>query len=130
MINCRSLYKYDISHYSERNHLSMIDDQELVDDQLPAGHTPVWIEPPTGATQVQKLEGVETMAGQYQDVMVLYKYSDRRAAVWCEERGWEYHDATDIFGCEAQCVILLDCWLESEYLTRARNMLIIVNNNG
>merc|ERR1712048_1245756 len=62
--------------------------------------------------------------------MVLYRYSDRRAAVWCEERGWEYHDATDIFGCEAQCVVLLDCWLESEYLTRARNMLIILNNDG
>ena len=48
-------------------HLSTAADQELADDQLPAGHTPVWIEPPRGATQVQMLERVETMAGQYQD---------------------------------------------------------------
>ena len=31
-------------------------DQELPDDQLPRGHTPIWIEPPSGATQVQMLE--------------------------------------------------------------------------
>ena len=67
------------------------------------------------------------MAGQYQDVMVLYHGRDERAAVWCEERGWKYHDATDIFGCEAQCVVLLDCYLTAELITRARNMLIIIN---
>ena len=76
------------------------------------------------------LERVETMAGQYQDVMVLYLWNrnrDERAAAWCEERGWKYHPALGIYGCEAQCVVLLDCLLEPEYLTRARNMLIIVN---
>ena len=54
-------------------HLSTDADEELADDQLPAGHTPVWIEPPSNATQVEMLERVETMAGQYQDVMVLYR---------------------------------------------------------
>ena len=74
------------------------------------------------------LERVETMAGQYQDVMVLYNYPrDDRAAAWCEERGWQYHHADNIYGCEAQCVVLMDCPLETEFLTRARNMLIIVN---
>ena len=109
-------------------HLSMAADQELADDQLPAGHTPVWIKPPCGATQVQMLERVETMAGQYQDVMVLYWDRDERAAAWCEERGWKYHSDSNIQGCEAQCVVLLDCYLRTEYLTRARNMLIILNN--
>ena len=130
--NCRTLYKYDILHDISRDkHLSMAADQELADDQLPAGHTPVWIEPPRGAPQVQMLERVETMAGQYQDVMVLYSWSgerDERAAAWCEERGWMYHWADSIQGCEAQCVVLLDCPLTTEYLTRARNMLIIFKN--
>ena len=111
-------------------HLSTAADQELADDQLPAGHTPVWIEPPRGATQVQMLERVETMAGQYQDVMVL-SYGgtkrDERAAAWCEERGWKYHSALNIYGCEAQCVVLLQCYLLPEFLTRGRNMLIIIN---
>ena len=111
----------------------MAADQELPDDQLPAGHTPVWIEPPSfQTTQVQMLERVETMAGQYQDVMVLYwggDDRDERAAAWCEERGWKYHNASNIFGCEAQCVVLLDCYLQTELLTRARNMLIILDIN-
>ena len=74
------------------------------------------------------LERVETMAGQYQDVMVLYRDRDERAAAWCEERGWKYYLNRRIYGCEAQCVVLLDCPLYTEYLTRARNMLIILNN--
>ena len=104
-------------------------DQELAEDQLPPGLTPIWIEPPDGATQVQMLERVEDIvAGRYQDVMVLYRpSSDERAAAWCGERGWQYHDAVNITGCEAQCVILLDCGLEPEYITRGINMLIIVN---
>ena len=123
------MYKYNISHEKStlEIHLSMAADQELPDDQLPAGHIPVWIEPPDGTTQVEMLERVETMARQYQDVMVLHWGSDERAAVWCEERGWRYHITSNIYGCEAQCVILLDCGMEPEYITRARNMLIIVD---
>ena len=76
------------------------------------------------------LERVETMAGQYQDVMVLYNGRDERAAAWCKDRGWQYHSAVKIFGCEAQCVVLLlECPLDTEFLTRARNMLIIFDNN-
>ena len=124
------MYNYDFSHnMSGIKQLSMAADQESADDQLPAGHTPIWIEPPRGATEVQMLERVETMAGPYQDLMVLYRYDrDERAAAWCEERGWKYLYARNIYGCEAQCVVLLDCYLETEFLTRARNMLIIVNN--
>ena len=67
------------------------------------------------------------MAGQYQDVMVLFHHCrDKRAAVWCEERGWKYHWEVNIFGCEAQCVVLLDCYLHAELITRARNMLIMI----
>ena len=106
----------------------MAADQDLPDDQLPAGHIPVWIEPPDGTTQVEMLERVETMARQYQDVMVLHWGSDERAAVWCEERGWKYHHANSIYGCEAQCVVLLKCGLSPEFITRGRNMLIILNN--
>ena len=123
------MYKYNISHDTTgTKHLSTAADQELADDQLPAGHTPVWIETPGGATQVQMLERVETMAGQYQDIIVLYQHggSDRRAAAWCEDRGWKYRNAWNIHGFEAQCVVLL-CTLETELITRSRNMLIMLN---
>ena len=120
---------YFSSHDWKAGHLSTAADKELPDDQLPAGHTPVWIEPPRGVTEVQMLERVETMAGQYQDVMVLYYITrDERAAAWCKERGWKYHNALNIYGCEAQCVVLLNCNLVTEFLTRGRNMLIIFDN--
>ena len=70
----------------------------------------------------------EERGGQYQDVMVLYNGdSDERAAAWCEERGWQYLDGGNIYGCEAQCVVLLNCPLWTEFITRARNMLIMLN---
>ena len=119
---------FEVSHGDRRWHLSMAADQELADDQLPAGHTPIWIEPPPGATQVQILERVETMAGQYRDIMVLFNGpGDEMAAAWCEERGWRYENVEDIFGCEAHCVVLLECDLWPEYITRSRNLLIMVN---
>ena len=110
-------------------HLSTAADQELADDQLPAGHTPVWIEPPRGATEVQMLEIAVTMAEQYQDVIVVHDSDeDERAAAWCEERGWRYLHSVHTRGCEAQCVVLLNCRLEFESITRGRNMLLIVDN--
>ena len=128
--NCRTFYKYWISHVYKDTYLSMDADQELPDDQLPRGHTPIWIEPPSGATEVQILERCEDIVGgRYKDVMVLYSGSPA-ALSWCGERGWQYHDANNIFGCEAQCVILLNCdYLEPEFITRGINMLIIVDDN-
>ena len=109
----------------------MAADQDVPVDQLPEGHTPVWIEPPQGTSQVEMLERVKTMAGQYQDVMVLYNNVDGTgaAAAWCRKRGWKYLNDDMIYGCEAQCVVLLDrgLWCP-QFLTRARNMLIILKN--
>ena len=130
MNSFRTLYKYAISHDLEgHKHLSMADDQELPHDQLPEDHPPIWIEPPKHATEVQMLERVETRAGQYQDVMVLYRGGERdeRAAAWCEERGWRYQQSDFFYGCEAQCVVLIHCIMRAEWITRARNMLIIIN---
>merc|ERR1739848_504107 len=67
--------------------------------------------------------------------MVLYydnvdNWIDNKAAAWCKERGWKYHEDIKIYSCEAQCVVLLNCGLRTEFLTRARNMLIIVNHGN
>ena len=105
-------------------------DQELPDDQLPPGHTPIWIQPPGGATQVEMLERVKEVMrviGHETDVMVLYLDRDKVARAWCGEEGWQYHDAWDITGCEARCVVLLECGLNPEVITRGINKLIIVN---
>ena len=107
----------------------MANDKELPDDQLPSGQAPVWIEPPCGVTKLEMLERVEKIIGlEYRDVMVLHEvgYGDEVATAWCEDRGWQFHDPWNITGCEAKCVVLLDCWLLPEYITRGINLLIIV----
>ena len=106
----------------------MDNDQELPDHQLPPGQAPVWIEPPEWVTEVDMLERVEEIIGpEYTDVMVLYEMGNRdgRAAAWCQERGWQYQDASNIIGCEARCVVLLACPLHPEWITRGINRLII-----
>ena len=129
--NCRTFYKYCISNHFKDMYLSMDADQELPDDQLPRGHTPIWIEPPSDATKVQIMERCEKIVGgRYKDDMVLYYYFESPAVLsWCGERGWQYHDASNITGCEAQCVIILYCYLQPEFITRGINMLIIVSDN-
>lgn len=117
---------HKISRFDEDKHLSMAGDKNLPEKLLPEGHTPIWIEPPFGATRVQMLDRVENLAGQYQDIMVLDSGKEERAAAWCKERGWKYHRAANIFGCEAQCVVLIHCNPSAEYITRARNMLILI----
>ena len=106
-------------------------DQELPDDQLPPGLTPIWIQPPDGATQVEMLERVKEVMrviGHETDVMVLYEDDDDKVArAWCGEEGWQYHHAIKIYGCEARCVVLLECPLNPEVITRGINKLIIVD---
>ena len=107
----------------------MANDQELPDNQLPPGLAPVWIQPPEGVTEVEMLERVKEITGmEYTDLMVLYSDDgDHSAAAWCNERGWKYHNEANITGCEAKCVVILNCPLLPEYITRGINMLIIVN---
>ena len=127
MNNVRTFYKYFVAHH-QKNYLSMDNDQELPDDQLPPGQAPVWIEPPKGVSQVEKLERVEENILEYSDVMVLYDSSaNDRAAAWCKEKGWQYHHFQNVTGCEAKCVVLLELFLLPERITRGINMLIIVN---
>ena len=112
-------------------YLSMAKDQELPEDLLPPGKAPVWIEPPEGVTQVEMLERVEEIIDlEYTEVMVLRDYGDEddEAAAWCKERGWQYYDVLKITGCEAKCVVLLNCLLNPESITRGINSLIIITN--
>ena len=105
-------------------------DQELPDDQLPPGLTPIWIQPPDGATQVEMLVRVKevmSVIGHETDVMVVYLVSDEVARAWCGEEGWQYHHVGNISGCEARCVVLLECYLNPEFITRGINKLIIVD---
>ena len=103
-------------------------DIELPNDELPRGFTPIWIQPPSDATQAEKLKRVKSFIGQETDVMVLPGSMENREADWCIEQGWNVMDSWDFTGCEARCVVLLDDLLTCEAITRGISQLIIVYN--
>ena len=64
---------------------------------------------------------------------VLYYGSDNysdRTSDWCSEQGWHYQDIIQFIGCEDQTVICWEICVLTESVSRARNMLILVNTRG
>ena len=112
----------------------MSSDQELDPDQLPRGQTPIWIQPPEGASQIEMMERVlkiQELEQYNNNVTVLHEYGKFDAAVKdiCNELGYKYILADNMTGAEDQVVILLNTPVWSEIITRGINMLIIVHND-
>ena len=111
----------------------MSSDQELDPDQLPRGHTPIWIQPPEGASEIEMMERVlkiPELAQYNNNVTVLYAGGDKDAAVKdkCHKIGYKYIYAGNMTGAEDQVVIILNTVVYPETITRGINMLVIVNN--
>ena len=109
----------------------MSSDQELDPDQLPRGHTPIWIQPPEDATQIEMMERVLKIPKlkQYNNnVTVMYENMDAEVMDMCNKLGYKYIDDRNMTGAEDQVVILLNTDVWPEYITRGINMLIIMYN--
>ena len=91
----------------------MSSDQELDPDQLPEGQTPIWIQPPRGASQIEMMERVLKIPELklYKDnVTVLYGEEDDEVMYMCHKRGYTYIRWSRMTGAEDQVVILLNCF--------------------
>ena len=133
------MYLYFVKDLAQNSHLSMVSDQELPDDKLPSGHTPIWIQLPSDF-DVRKGSSIRKMLEKVQEIPEIEEYQDNviilgtefgneegKAAELCTEKGWQYRNADNITGCEAKCVVLLACPLFSEFITRGINMLVILS---
>ena len=112
----------------------MSSDQELDPDQLPRGHTPIWIQPPKDASEIEMMERVLKIPElkQYNNnVTVLCDKKNDEVMDMCNNLGYKYQKTknTKITGAEYQVIILLTAGMTPEYITRGINMLIIVNNS-
>ena len=106
----------------------MSSDQELDPDQLPRGHTPMWIQTPDDASEIEMMERFIKIPElkQYNiNVTVLYEKVNYDVMDMCHKLGWRYIEAVTVSGLEDQVVILLNTTLTPEYLTRGINLLII-----
>ena len=132
IITFRQFYKWWISHTDEsKRYLDISSDQELDPDQLPRGQTPIWIQPPEDASQIEMMERVLKIPEleQYKDnVTVLYGRKDDEVMDMCYTIGYKYIEDAYMTGAEDQVVILLNAAVVPEYITRGMNMLIIVHN--
>ena len=129
----RQFYKWWISHTAHgKGYLDMSSDQELDPDQLPRGHTPIWIQPPEDASQIEMMERVlkiPELAQYNNNVTVLYNYGkDAEVEDRCNKIGYKYINHINMTGAEDQVVIILNTGVYPEAITRGINMLIIVDN--
>ena len=130
---------YFVDDHEKDSHLSMADDEEVPDDQLPSGLTPIWIKLPeydvrkSNSLLRKMLDRVEMIPEieKYQgNVIVLgtdFGKEEGKAAQLCRQKGWQYYHADNITGYEAKCVVLLACPLTPEFITRGINMLVILS---
>ena len=123
-----------ISHttWGRKGYLDMSSDKELDPDQLPRGHTPIWIQPPEDASQIEMMERVlkiQELEQYNNNVTVLYHSKDDQVMDMCYKMGYKYIDSYNMTGAEDQVVILLNTEMTPESITRGINLLIIVRND-
>ena len=133
------MYLYFVQDLQQNSHLSVAADQELPDDQLPPGQTPIWKQLPPdldlrkGSSirrmleKVAEIPEIEEYQGNVTILGTEFGNEEGKAAELCEQRGWQYRNADNITGCEAKCVVLLACPLTPEFITRGINMLVILS---
>ena len=101
----------------------MNDDQKLEADQLPSGFVPLWFDIKKKGEMSQreileKISELEEIAGL--SVTVLYRGNDSSAKQFCDEMKWKYRDWADMYGCEDEAVVVLDC-LQPETISRHKH---------
>ena len=115
------------------------DKDEDVKDQLPDGYRPLWIDAPCKDTpkieMMQKVADLEELNNNSYTVTVIsipvYKGQDQAIAddiaveSWCIERKWRYVRGMDMYGCEDECIVILDNQpISLESASRAMNLCV------
>ena len=104
----------------------MEDDVPVVEDELPQGSTPIWIDVSKKTSQLEILKKMEKLTSG-RSVTVLYHLGKKEteAEDYCRQKKWNYRDFTEMFGCEDEVIITIDR-LQPEPVTRPHNLLVMV----
>ena len=132
--NCAGIaafLKYTIEHTGV-TYLSTENDQQA--KFLPPGGLPVWVERVREVTDDQVLDFInENLLDEIEGGTVLYQQGNPSGAGerWCTTNsGWRYVEGPKIVGSEDRCVVLMDAGLAPEFISRGRNLLVIVTTRG
>ena len=113
-----------------KKYISLDDDVPVEGDELPQGSTPIWIDVSRHTNQLEILVELERLTLS-RSVTVLYWNGKKEsgAEVFCKEKKWNYRDSGEMYGCEDEVIIAIDC-LQPETITRPHNLLVMVTTPG
>ena len=125
----RQFYTWLVTHYHQKWFISLEDDDPVDGDELPQGSTPIWIDVPRHTTHLEILKEMEKLTTS-RSVTVLYdEHEDTGAADFCNEKNWNYRHWKQMFGCEDEAIIAIDC-VTTEAIARPYNLLVMVTTPG
>ena len=84
-----------------------------------------------GVTDAAILQLIQKEYVTNETTTVMYKdIPDEEASAWCKKQGWGYVREAMMFGSEDQCVVLLRARPTVEFVSRGRNLLVMVTTRG
>ena len=128
-----------VEHFKSLPNTSYLDtknDLKTEQSSLPIGRLPLWVEEIIEVPIETIFECIkEKYILEHETVTLIYNAhglrNERRENLekHCLESGWSFQHYSLFFGCEDQVIILFECSLVSELISRGRNAVIFVTNN-
>ena len=128
-----------VEHFKSLPNTSYLDtnnDLKIEQSSLPTGRIPLWVEE---IVEVPIETIFESIKGRHihkqETVTLIYNEhglrNERKQSVekYCLENGWSLQHYSHFFGCEDQVIILFECSLLFELISRGRNQVIFITNN-
>ena len=137
--NCAEIARYlkfQLHHEYTMNGMYLTDiEEDKQAEHLPPGRLPVWMERSQEVTDGEVFDFINEnyVAEAHLSVTVLHGGDDpsAKAEEWCSEHKWIYLDSAQITGSENQCVVMIDNGtMHNEFISRGRNLLVIVSTRG
>ena len=127
-----------LEHFKRLPNTSYLDssnDTVLDKENLPIGRLPVWLEIFGNSSDEQILEFIKSSyIYKHESVTLIfnkYELKDKRknkVTKWCIKNGWNSKHYSYYFGCEDNVIVLFQCSMVFELISRARNQVIFVTN--
>ena len=127
-----------IEHFKslpKTSYLDTCNDTKMEPSDLPTGRTPLWFEEMTEIDVKTIFEYIkEHHILDHETVTVLYNEhelgNDRLENLkqFCINDQWRFQHYSHFFGCEDQVIILFECSLLFELISRGRNQVIFITN--
>ena len=115
-------------------YLNSPDETPLDPENLPEGKCPIWIQKGKNTDIKEVLQKVQedhiTKDYNGKSVTLIYDKESQNVKDFCFNNNWNYVYGDSIYGSEDDVVIVMVDNPGPEYISRARNGLIIITNHG